>query len=258
MQRFLPPAGHGRVLITSQSAHWPPGQALEVPVLDAEVAAGFLVTRTGDPDRQAAAELAGELGGLPLALEQAAAFMQATGDEPGRVPGIVPAAAARTLLGPRRARRVRQDGRDDLGAGVRPAGAGRAGRGRAAAAAGVLRARAGPAAPAAAAPPRARRRLGPDVAPVLAPLLEDPLAAGDAIAALRRYSLVTPAGDGLVSVHRLVQAVTLDQMPGELAGQWRQAAAAVDRGRDPRRHQSAADLARLRRAAAARPGGPCR
>ena len=59
------------------------------------------------------------------------------------------------------------------------------------------------------------------------PLLDNRLAAGDAVAALRRYSLVTPAGDGLVSVHRLVQAVTLDQMPGDLAGQWRQAAATL-------------------------------
>ena len=56
------------------------GQALDVPVLDTEVAADFLVNRTGDPDRQAALELADELGGLPLALEQAAAYMQATGD----------------------------------------------------------------------------------------------------------------------------------------------------------------------------------
>ena len=45
--------------------------------------------------------------------------------------------------------------------------------------------------------------------------------------ALRRYSLITPAGDGLVSVHRLVQAVTLDQMPADVARQWRQAAAAL-------------------------------
>jgi hypothetical protein len=73
----LPPAGPGRVLITSQSALWPPGQALEVPVLDAKVAAGFLISRTGDPDQRAAAELADELGGLPLALEQAAAYVQA-------------------------------------------------------------------------------------------------------------------------------------------------------------------------------------
>ena len=93
VEAFLPPAGPGRVLITSQSALWPPGQAVEVPVLDTEVAAEFLVTRTGDPDQQAARELAAELGGLPLALEQAAAYIQATGDQPGRVPGAVPGPA---------------------------------------------------------------------------------------------------------------------------------------------------------------------
>ncbi|HEV2375045.1 MAG TPA: hypothetical protein VGS19_23155 [Streptosporangiaceae bacterium] len=75
---FLPPAGPGQVLITSQNPNWP-GQVLEVPVLDIDVAAGFLVTRTGDPDRQAAEELALEFGGLPLALAQAAAYVQASG-----------------------------------------------------------------------------------------------------------------------------------------------------------------------------------
>ena len=49
-------------------------------MLDPQVAAEFLVSRTGDPDEQAATvELAGELGGLPLALEQAAAYVQASG-----------------------------------------------------------------------------------------------------------------------------------------------------------------------------------
>ena len=70
-------------------------------------------------------------------------------------------------------------------------------------------------------------QLGPEVAPVLVPLLENELAAKDAIAALRRYSLVIPAGGGSVSVHRLVQAVTADQMPADLARQWRQAAAVL-------------------------------
>ena len=78
VERFLPPAGDGRALITSRNALWPSGQAVEVPVLDTEVAAGFLADRTGDTDHQAAG-LAGELGGLPLALEQAAAYTQATG-----------------------------------------------------------------------------------------------------------------------------------------------------------------------------------
>jgi hypothetical protein len=76
---FLPPAGAGRVLITSQNPHWP-GGTVEVPVLGRDVAAGFLVSRTGDPGRQAARDLADVLGGLPLALEQAAAYLQATGD----------------------------------------------------------------------------------------------------------------------------------------------------------------------------------
>jgi hypothetical protein len=67
------------VVVTTQSQLWPPGQALDVPVLDPEVAAAFLGSRTGDADRAAARDLAGELGGLPLALEQAAAYMQATG-----------------------------------------------------------------------------------------------------------------------------------------------------------------------------------
>ncbi len=77
---FVPPAGHGRVLITTRNQIWPPGQMLDVPVLDPVVAAEFLVDRTDDADRQAALELAAELGGLPLALEQAGAYIQATGD----------------------------------------------------------------------------------------------------------------------------------------------------------------------------------
>src|SRR5262249_54108758 len=79
VRAFLPPAGNGRVLITSQSALWPPGQALEVPVLDVGPAAGFLTARTGNHNEQSAAELAPGLGGLPLALEQAASYIDATG-----------------------------------------------------------------------------------------------------------------------------------------------------------------------------------
>jgi hypothetical protein len=45
--------------------------------------------------------------------------------------------------------------------------------------------------------------------------------------ALRRYSLVTLAGDGSVAVHRLVQAVTADQMPSGLRQAWRAATAVL-------------------------------
>ena len=67
------------MLITCQNPAWPPGQVLDVPVLDTEIAADFLVSRTGDPDRASAVELARQVGGLPPALEQAAAYVQATG-----------------------------------------------------------------------------------------------------------------------------------------------------------------------------------
>jgi hypothetical protein len=226
VEAFVPPTGDGRVLITSPNALWPPGQALEVPVLDLDAAAGFLAARTGDTDRQAAAGLAEAVGGLPLALEQAAAYIQATRDS---------LAGYRALF---------QRRRKDLWARGKPAGYG----GTVATtwtlafgqlqdsdpgAAGLLRLLAF------CAPeeiplrlllqsrPGLAEKLGPEVAPVLVPLLEDELAAGDAVAALRGYSLVRPAGDGLVSVHRLVQGVTADQMPDELRDAWRQATAAV-------------------------------
>jgi hypothetical protein len=69
--------------------------------------------------------------------------------------------------------------------------------------------------------------LSGEVAAVLMPLLENELEVDAAVRALRRYSLLTPAGDGLVSVHRLVQAVTADQMPADLADQWHKAAAGL-------------------------------
>ena len=222
---YVPPAGRGQVLITSRDQIWPPGQALDVPVLDPEVAAEFLVNRTGDQDRQAALELADRLGGLPLALEQARAYIQATGDT---------LAAYLALFRDRRAEvlgRGEATGYDCTVAATWSLAFGRLCH-FAPGASGLLRLLA------CCAPeaiplrlllqprPGLADRFGGEVA-VLAKLLEDPLAARDAVAALRRYSLVTPAADGSVLVHRLVQNVMLDQMPADLAGQWRQAAAAL-------------------------------
>ena len=252
---FVPPAGPGRVLITSRNQIWPPGQALDVPVLDPQVAAEFLVGRTGDADRRAALELAGELGGLPLALEQAAAYVQASGES---LAGYLALFRQRRpdLLGrgeptgyPETVATTWRLAFEDL----QQAAPGAAGLLRllafCAPEAIPLRLLLQPR-------PGLAGRLGQEVAPVLVPLLEDPLAAGDAIAALRRYSLVTPAADGSVSVHRLVQAVTADQMPAELAEPMAAGCRRPDRGRDPRRYRPARDLAGMRGAAAARPGCP--
>ena len=223
--RFVPPAGPGLVLVTSRNPNWP-SQALEVPVLDPLVAGEFLVSRTGDADRRAALELAGVLGGLPLALEQAAAYVQASGES---------MAGYASLFGQRRA---------DLTGRGEPTGSSQTvattwrlafedlNQG-ATGATGLLRLLAFCAPEAVPLRlllqprPGLAEELGEDVAPVLVPLLEDRLAADDAIVALRRYSLVTPADGGSVSVHRLVQAVTADQMPADQARQWRQATAAL-------------------------------
>jgi hypothetical protein len=224
---FLPPAGPGRVLITSQNPNWPHDQAMHVPLLGAEVAADLLVSRANDPDRQSAQDLAGELGGLPLALEQAAAYVHTA-------QGTLTLAEYLVLFRQRRAEllgRGEPTGYDKTVAttwrlafeDLAQAAPG---------AAGLLRLLAFCAPEAIPLrlllqPREVAGQFGEEVQPMLVPLLEDPLAAGDAIAALRRYSLVTPAGGGSVSVHRLVQAVTADQMPAELSSQWRQAAAAL-------------------------------
>ena len=55
VEAFLPPAGRGRVLVTSQSEPWPPGQGLDVPVLADDVAADFLVEPHWRPGRAGSA-----------------------------------------------------------------------------------------------------------------------------------------------------------------------------------------------------------
>ena len=222
---FLPPAGPGQVLITSQNPNWP-GHAMDVPRLDQDVAAGFLIDRTGDPDRQAALNLADELGGLPLALEQAAAYTRTIGSTLGGYLDLFRRRRAELLA------RSEPIGYSKTVASTWALAFDRLQQTEPGAV-GLLRLLAFCAPEAIPVPlllqprPALAAQLGDEVAPVLVPLLEDPLAVGDAIAALRRYSLVTPADGGSVSVHRLVQAVTEDRMPAELAGPWRRAAASL-------------------------------
>src|SRR5215831_18562959 len=226
VQRFVPPAGNGRVLITSQSAVWPLGQAVEVPVLDTEVAAAFLVTRAGDPDSQAAAALAEGLGGLPLALEQAGAFIHTAGITLAGYLAVFQHRRAGLLARGEATPGHPADVAATLGLAVSRLEA------EAPAAAGLLRLLAclapEPVPPALLlSDATIADGLAPGIATVLGPLLGDPFATGDAITALRRYSLVTPAGDGLVLVHRLVQAITLGQLAADVAVQWQRAAAVL-------------------------------
>jgi tetratricopeptide (TPR) repeat protein len=71
----LPDYGH--VLITSRNRAWRAGaKVIQVDVWSPQEAVTFLLTRTGQSDADGAAALAETLGYLPLALEQAGAYME--------------------------------------------------------------------------------------------------------------------------------------------------------------------------------------
>lgn len=80
---FLPAQIRGHVLVTSRAPSFAAlgiGDPLRIATLSPAEALDFLLTRvarrdTAEPERQAAAKLAAELGYLPLALEQAGAYL---------------------------------------------------------------------------------------------------------------------------------------------------------------------------------------
>ena len=83
LQPFLPRIGTGLVLITSRNPNWlSVGEVLEIDVLTEPEAVTFLLRRADWTDHEAAIALARRLGGLPLALEQAGSFIEATGMSP--------------------------------------------------------------------------------------------------------------------------------------------------------------------------------
>ena len=80
VHRLLPGGRLGQVIITSRISAWPGRfHRLEVTALDIDPAARLLLRSTADADEQAAQSLAGDLGGLPLALQQAASYCQQNG-----------------------------------------------------------------------------------------------------------------------------------------------------------------------------------
>jgi tetratricopeptide (TPR) repeat protein len=76
---LLPPAGGGQVLVTSRWSAWgSQATPLRVDVLHRDESIEFLRKRTGSDDQQAVDALAELLGDLPLALEEAAAYLEET------------------------------------------------------------------------------------------------------------------------------------------------------------------------------------
>src|SRR5262245_9233214 len=77
LRRWMPPGLPGHLLLTSRTPMW--SARLDLQPLSLAVATRFLLERTGRADVAAAGVIAEMVGGLPLALEQAAAYVEASG-----------------------------------------------------------------------------------------------------------------------------------------------------------------------------------
>jgi tetratricopeptide (TPR) repeat protein len=80
LNRFLPQGGDGHVLITSRNPNWGGvAKVLPVEVFEPTEAVDFIFRRTNQDDQASAEALATETGRLPLALEQAGAYIKESG-----------------------------------------------------------------------------------------------------------------------------------------------------------------------------------
>lgn len=218
---WLPRSGTGQVVITSRTGvGWERlASVLPVEVLAPTDAAGLLLLRTEEtgPAAQAAATtLATTLGGLPLALEQAGAYVAATGTV--TLAGYAELFATRALELLQRGQPL---GYQHTVATTWSLALQRLQHSEPAAVALLTLA-------AFVAPDDLPQPLlvdHPDHLPTpLADAARDPLALADAVAALCRFSLVRIIGDGLY-VHRLLQTVVQATLDAEAAAA--QTAAAV-------------------------------
>jgi tetratricopeptide (TPR) repeat protein len=219
---LLPPHITGHVLVTSRHASWA-GTALPLPLrgLKRNEAVALLLGREGDDteddaEDDAARELAAALSDLPLALAQAAAYMDQTGTS---------VTEYLQRFRDHRARLLRLGGEGDHGPTVATtwAIAFRDVRERSPAAGELLDLCAF------LAPEDIPRDALP---PALVAAAGDPLALDDAVKALRRWSLVDAHEDAL-AVHPLVQAAVRDGMAAEDRVAWARRAIALVADRFP-------------------------
>ena len=224
---FLPPALGGHLLLTTRAfAVGHLASRLEVDTLSAEQGALFLLRRASliAPDatlehvspkpRDLAIQVSQELGGLPLALDQAGAYLEATGTALAAYQQIYQQHRT-ALLAQRRAQGA--DHPEPVASTWS-----------------LSFARVEATNPAAADLLRLCAYLAPDaiaeeiltqgaahLGPVLGPVASDAFLLGQAIEALRAYSLVgRDPGLQTLSVHRLVQAVVRDALDAADRQRW--------------------------------------
>ncbi|MDO9533495.1 MAG: FxSxx-COOH system tetratricopeptide repeat protein, partial [Deltaproteobacteria bacterium] len=224
LRRYIPQGGGGQVLITSRNPVWRGvARPLDVKVWDRPESVAFLLKRTGreeaaeEGEQAAAGQLAEELGDLPLALEQAGAYIEACGCSISDYLAMCRSRHEELL----RRGKPSQDYPDTVATTWE-----------------LSFQKVKEASPAAADLVNLCAFLAPDDIPQkllvegaehvpqpLATMVQDPVALNDALAVLRRYSLME-VGDDALAVHRLVQAVVRDRLKKKGKEQW--AGAAVD------------------------------
>jgi Tfp pilus assembly protein PilF len=209
------PGGAGHVLITSRERAWSGTAAqLDLDTFTRAESVEFVCQRSGCRDEEAAGELAAAVGDLPLALAQAAAYIDSRSMTIGAYLGL--------YRDPALARRLRDAGLDSA---EYPASVASTWL--------INFTQLSEEHPAAVELLRLCAFLDPDdidldlltaaqaeAGEVLGRVLGDPLERAEAAGALAAVSLVSVPADGHLRVHRLVQAVTRDQLDADQAAAW--------------------------------------
>jgi tetratricopeptide (TPR) repeat protein len=214
VRNYLPQGSTGHVIVTSRNPNWQGMSALPVELMERSESINFLLRRTKLAGKQAASRLAEVLGDLPLALEQAGAYIEETNCS---------IAYYARLFAKHSQKLMAHAPGDDYQKTVATTWE-------------VAFEQVKKESPAAEDLLSLCAFLAPDEIPLkvlfssrkkrrhlpgsLAKAIKDPTALDDAIASLRRYSLVKVSEDRLLSVHRLVQAVGRARLTEEDMKDW--------------------------------------
>jgi len=214
LKPYLPTHPGRRIIVTTRANVWPQAALQKVETLELPIAVEFLLNRTGKSDKDAASDIAKRLGCLPLALEQAAAYIEAC-DKPLSDYSKLLERHGLALLEKYRA----QDYGKTVGTTWSMAFEQLQSECPAAADLMHLCAVLAPDAIDVRELAKAKQHLPPRLAKVLG----DELQFDETKAALLKYSLIAAGGDSIY-VHRLVQEVTRERLSSEQRAEWLTAA----------------------------------